>query len=250
MAKGYTLDQLSPEARKRALEELRETDFDRSDELKDLFHNDLEMEFFPTQKIYFSLGYTQGDGVSFYGPFDDLKAFLKEHKLWTRFKKLEPYISVQIDGGRYSSAFGPGTMHVEYELNVGPEDLIPESISDDIAVWEKEERARYRQWEVKTQRRLPKEGPKEWRPKHTEPFEARPRPPRFRKAEERARAKTAFMEKEAEELQAEIQDLVEDMSWRLEKMGYGEIEYWDSEEYLTEMADANDYKFSKEGEWL
>ncbi len=51
-------------------------------------------------------------------------------------------------------------------------------------------------------------------------------------------------------LEKYLQERIIAVAHELEKIGYAEIEYHESDEYIAESADANDYRFTKKGEPL
>lgn len=67
--KVYSFDELSPTAKARAIEDYRPHAWDQadSDVLNDLFKERLDEVGLPTKKLAWSLSYSQGDGVGFYG---------------------------------------------------------------------------------------------------------------------------------------------------------------------------------------
>jgi hypothetical protein len=52
----------------------------------------------------------------------------------------------------------------------------------------------------------------------------------------------------AQEMEKVLESIYKDACKRLEKIGYDDIEYRDSDEYIDEEIEANDYKFDEEGE--
>lgn len=73
----YEFNELSDEAKKRAIEHYRPHAWISHDSgwLSDQFKMDLETLGLPNEDVRWSLGYSQGDGVAFYGLID-LKAYL------------------------------------------------------------------------------------------------------------------------------------------------------------------------------
>jgi hypothetical protein len=49
------------------------------------------------------------------------------------------------------------------------------------------------------------------------------------------------------EFQSDLEEDVKDISRELEKIGYAEIEYRQSEEYIADMFEANDFEFTEDG---
>jgi len=89
----YKFGELSPEAKERAVEEWREEDAGRQwdqyeiDEITEMFERDLEEAGLPHDKVYWSLGHVQGDGVSFEGKLD-LDEYMEKNKLRRQFSSL------------------------------------------------------------------------------------------------------------------------------------------------------------------
>ena len=73
-------------------------------------------------------------------------------------------------------------------------------------------------------------------------------PKRFANAKEKAKQKLARFEAKAKKLEEDLEEWVEDMSRELEKSGYETIEYQNSDEYIVEVLENNDYKFDEEGD--
>ncbi len=64
----YTFDELEDSAKERAREIVGTWNTEwENDCLPDMFAEYLEEQGFPTDKIGYSLGHSQGDGVAFYG---------------------------------------------------------------------------------------------------------------------------------------------------------------------------------------
>ena len=63
----YTFDELNDAAKENARQWFREADFFDSEEISENFATELAELGYPTDDIRFSLGYSQGDGMAFYG---------------------------------------------------------------------------------------------------------------------------------------------------------------------------------------
>ncbi len=87
----YKFDELSPEAKKRAIEQWREKGWawDQSDTetLTEEFKNDLESLGLPHDNVHWQLSYAQGDGVAFEGQIN-VKEYLKKNNLLRDYASL------------------------------------------------------------------------------------------------------------------------------------------------------------------
>jgi hypothetical protein len=89
--KSYKFDELSPEAKKRAIEKWREKGWDWDDfdttQLTEVFEARLEELGLPNENVHWSLISAQGDGVSFEGKID-IQEYLKKHNLLRKYASL------------------------------------------------------------------------------------------------------------------------------------------------------------------
>lgn len=87
----FKIDELSPAAKEKALETHKDINNDFfGDDFKEYMKEALESKGLPSS-TEFSLSYSQGDGVAFYGVVDVMK-FLSAHKLKTYFRNLHALI--------------------------------------------------------------------------------------------------------------------------------------------------------------
>lgn len=181
----YKFDELSPKAKKRALEEwqrLSDEHFDASS-LTESFAYRLEELGLPHDKIGWRLSSSQGDGVAFYGKID-LEEHLKKNSLVKKYQVLAGLI----DGGDLAVKIEKNrSLHMYDHYNTMDLEM---DISRDLSPAE---------------------------------------------------------EKKVKELEEEIQEQIVAVSRQLEKVGYDEIEYQNSDEYLTESIEANDLEFDVSG---
>lgn len=115
----YKFEELSPQAKKHAMEKTRQylmEDYD-SKRLTESFAEQLDEVGLPSDKIYWQLSYSQGDGVGFYGRID-LDEYLEKNRLKSKYAGLyeddfNAYLVFEIEqvgSGRYYHA---NTMRVE-----------------------------------------------------------------------------------------------------------------------------------------
>lgn len=87
----YKFSELSEDAQKKALEQLAEQ-ADRFFEpsfLSEWFRDELGRKFLPWEDLEWSLGYSQGDGVAFYGTIDQLDDLLRSLRKLSKFRPLK-----------------------------------------------------------------------------------------------------------------------------------------------------------------
>lgn len=182
----FKFDELSPKAKERAMRDYLGIggSFD-SEMITESFQERLKDLGLPHQDIRWSLSYSQGDGVAFYGPVD-LEKYLgvrKGPKEWSPRQRdlnaLLDKVEVNIKKRTGSHLYDHwNTMIIETDVT---EDLIP-----------KEQK---------------------------------------------------LLDKLEEDLQRDIIKV----SKELEKEGYSELEYRQSEEYLSEVFDSNEFEFHADG---
>lgn len=190
----YKFEELSEKAKKRAIDDYRNKgwswDQHDNDQLDEIFKQDLEEWGLDDPEVYWSLGYSQGDGVAFSGNLDVKKWISKNAP-----KKFRPLIG-QIE------------VHILHDA-----------------------RLRYHHWnsmgvEISTElERSSRMDPKEW----------------FPGGGGKAIARLI------DEFEAFVEEAVKEFSRGLEKAGYQEIEYKESEEYISDIFEGNDYEFTEDG---
>lgn len=218
--KVFRFEELNEEAKEVARNWWREVDaFDSGELLKEIFEAELTEYGLPTDDIEFSLGYCKGDGVAFYGPWEDLEQHLFTKGWISGMSKegqeiieylvnnydIEAVIERNSFGYRYSHY---GTMDVEvltsFEIKSIAEDMLEdEDINED---------------------------------NHTQ--------------DEYEKILNEYTDKiydAMQELEEVLQSTVELISKNLESLGYDEIEYRESEEVVDELLTVNEYEFTEEG---
>lgn len=135
-------DELSEEAKDSAIENERNSgrrfDDDDASFLTEDFQNQLVEKGFEAVKVFWSLGYCQGDGVAFYGRVypDDLKAKdVIARKLIERLEKAGGEFSIEITGanGWYHHR-NSMTVEVDFENETDDENL-PARLKIVLPVW-------------------------------------------------------------------------------------------------------------------
>lgn len=288
--KPYKFSELSKRAQETAIEEFRKEHddrlFDQTDAsfLTDLFKQDLDDRYGLGQnmEVGWSLGYCQGDGVCFWGPVNVAK-FIKTEQIWKRFGILARVINTtikhsghychynsmsvetELTGDAYSlltppefkqwEAFNLRKDHVDWE-NEGRKALYQRALKDPLYEYER----RRKQWEAKRGT-----GVKAWipdpPPRPPDPGEV-PEPPellpdpvmpkRLERAIEWAEEQWTRIETTlANEFEKYLDERITEISRELEKMGYSEIEYHSSDEYIREELENSpsyeDLEFNEDG---
>lgn len=120
----FQYDELSDAAKAKAREwgaEAAHRYFEPS-HLTDWFREELERKCLPFEDIEWSLSYSQGDGVAFYGTVDDLTGLLRHAKALTKFRGLrdargEWRVDVSLsrnDFGHHYAHWNTMTVNVEW----------------------------------------------------------------------------------------------------------------------------------------
>ena len=191
----FTFRELPKKGQEKAIQDWREAghslDF-IGDDLSEVFKAELNALGLPDDNVQWSLGYSQGDGVAFYGTID-VEEYLRKNKLLKKYKSIAADTSAQLQGenSRYHH-WNSMQVLVYYE-------------GDEI-------------------RDLPEvgSGPKEWRP-------------------------VTDKEKLLAEFEEHLKEHIEEVSRTLEKMGYDEIEYLQSDEQIADTLEANEYEYTADG---
>lgn len=280
----YTIDELSPEARARAIEKFRTHAFDDHDAqmLTKEFETILDERGILNAKANWSLGYSQGDGVCFSGNVD-IAAVIEINKL-EKFSTLswlnnEGHISARVrsDDHRYCHW---NSMTVDVELTGDAGSLFTKSQREELSDWEFDQAKAYedyrREWHLVKERnerpireyeRLEKEwlrhggtGPHDWSPRFrhpgskparlTEPYPSEPivpKPPDLQTALDEAAARWKGIEILTNEFEKWLAEWVKGLSRELEKIGYAEIEYRQSDEAIIEFFNGNEWEFLEDG---
>lgn len=286
----FSINELSPEARKRVLEEWRYKIWGQhdSDWLSETFKEILSERGFMDPKVYWSLSSCQGDGVAFEGyllPPDffkwifsgdpKAKPFVKQAK---SFVFLQDLVSIKVThSGRH---YHWNSMNVEMEVVGNEMDLVPEKHRADVQIWYLDKQDAFESW-MRTKRNIEydrnapirswderandrsrkiKRGPKEWRPPvgpRPEPLNL-PIPPepeldipiRIQRMMDQAVRKFSEIDAVVNDFETFVSGWVKDTSKELEKIGYGEMDYRQSDEAITEFLDENEFTFDENGEEL
>ena len=138
-------DELSEKAKESAIENERSNGrrFDEDDAafLTEDFQNQLAEKGFEAVKVFWSLGYCQGDGVAFYGGVyaDDLKGKDPEtKKLIERLEKAGDEISIEITGANnWYHHRNSMTVEIDFE-NENEEEDLPARLKIALPFWREE----------------------------------------------------------------------------------------------------------------
>lgn len=283
----FSIDELSPEARTRAIDRIRHEAFDDSDAhmLTEEFEQQLEEKGIDNPKANWSLGYCQGDGVCFKGTIDSVKV-IKENKL-KEFKPLLPAAQLGLLSGRIhhegTRSCHWNSMTVDLELRGSVEDLLPRDLLERYRYWEMERRSVFSRWgseryNVQQRNMQPirdwERHVEEWKRRDINVKDWSPRDPRFKPPgpkppigteqdppepvfpmpEDLAAAIAAkqqdwkTIETLTDKYREWLEEWVKNVSRELEKLGYEEIEYRQSDEAIAEYFRNRDAQFLEDGE--
>lgn len=284
----FAFQELSPKAQEKAISNFRykeETwhDWD-SEDLTEQFKQILDEDYGLGKdfKVYWSLSYSQGDGVCFEG-WIDLGKFIEKKKLRDRFGVLLPYVYAKVSNrnGRYCHY---NTMSLEYEAQgVDFRDFMPENTLKQFDVWDDENRRiertnerrieAYRQamsdpqkawahameaWKARrgsgVKAWIPEPPPEAVTPiiKPPELLEEIPMPDHVEHDVQAAEERAKYVEERlSEEFRVYLEEEIENVSKHLEKVGYEEIDYRSSDEYikgeLLENPSYEDREYAEDG---
>lgn len=255
--------------------------------LSEDFENTLEEKGIDGADVNWSLGYCQGDGVCFKGTIDSAKVIqsnkLKEFKPLLPAAKLGLlYGRIHHDDTRSCHS---NSMTVELELRGDATDLLPRDLLEIYQEWKLEYnslsarwgRERYevqernlrarRVWQerVENWEKVRGRTVKDWSPRPGDPFhppgaepahgsEQMPPEPVFPMPEDLRAAIASFdekwktMESLTDKYREWLARWVQQVSKELEKSGYEEIEYRQSDEAIIEELKANDARFTEDGD--
>lgn len=281
----YAIDELAPEVQKKVLDSLRYGFFDDADAhaLTEEFETILEEKGIAGAKANWSLSSCQGDGVCFTGRVN-IPTVIEINKLSPQFDPLVPIYHQDSLSARILNASSRychwNSMAVEVELHDDRMELLPRNLVQQLRYYEEEKAVvmeRYRQqWYLVKERNLKpirdyeklvkdfekreSKGPHEWSPRirHpgykpvplTEPYPPEPvypMPAHLQAAVDEAEVRWKEIETLTNEFQGWLEQWVKDVSRELEKLGYAEIEYRQSDEWIIESFMANDRQFLKDG---
>ena len=199
--KTFKYDDLSDEAKAKAVERYREKgwDWDQDDSTcqTEYFKEILEEKGYSDVELSWSLGYCQGDGVSFYGGSIDVVVIAKRIMSKMAFRRLDELCVEPDYNGRNTSRFS---------------DYLSCSLSGSGAG-----RNNYSSFDYDIESEVEDYYP--------EAFE------------------------KLKEIAGLIEDDVKDLESELEKIGYAEIEYRNSDEQIIESITSNEYDFDEDGDF-
>lgn len=285
--KVYTIGELSPEAKDRAIQKFRESGhaFDGidSDQLTDSFEEFLEDKGIEDPSVNWSLGYSQGDGVCFSGSIE-VRNVIYANKGMRKFLKLAELAMNDLFHARVEKGTGRychwNSMSVETKLDVENDYFMIEAELRELRHLTSEHAKAYREWEylgmeIHRRNTAPERawdtaleawkergggGPREWNPRVRHPGEKPANlneptppapvlllPPHLKEALEEADGKVKKAEALAGEFEKWLEEWVKNLSREMEKNGYSEIEYRDSEEVIIDFMDANEWTFLEDG---
>lgn len=283
----YTIDELSPAARKRAIDLVRDEAFDDHDAqlLTKDFQEILDERGLKNAKVNWGLGYCQGDGVCFSGTVYIPKV-IRENKL-TQFEPLIPLYQEDNLHARVhhkdSRDCHWNSMTIELELNGEPKSFLPTNLRSEMRIWQDEQVRGLALWQQEaylTQMRNREpilrwekdlkdweyhvdSGPREWSPRFrhpgikpaplNEPVPPKPvfpMPTEFREALDAVKVRWDALETLSRQFEKWLEEWVQNLSRELEKIGYAEIEYRQSDEAIAEFLNANEMRFLKDGKEL
>ena len=186
----YNFDELSESAQQSALEWFAQGNQEcyDPDDLTMVFQETLKQWGFPDDQIEWSLSYSQGDGIAFYGGID-VKQYLAHTKQTTKFRDLLRSPNIYIEAYINRNSFGYHYSHYN-TMYVGLD------VSHDS---------------VKL---------------------------------------TANQEILADNLREGLIEHVVEVSQTLERMGYAELEYVTTREYIVEQIEINEYEFTEDGKLI
>lgn len=231
----YTYNELSEKGKEKVRNS--ELSWDDSGIIKEEFEHYLEERGLPTDKIYYSLSYSQGDGVFFGGDID-----------WKKFKK---YFNIDV------SNIDKICKKIPYDSNYDKiktysADLIFEetdfviklSNRGDSMYLEVEDYWIISDMETELQEMAEKlteedESDDDWDDVYDKNYEKLIEETGFKNINDLLN-----------EIEVEFNEIIQDVAKELEKIGYKEIEYLSSDEYIKELCEVNEYKFDKEGNLL
>jgi hypothetical protein len=288
--KPFKFSELSKEAQERAIDKFRNKYYERlfdqidADFLTEQFKQDLDDHYGLGEglKVGWSLGYSQGDGVCFWGQID-VEKFLKTQKQWKKFGILAPVVNATIKhSGHYChwnsmsieteltgdaySLLTPGELKQYESWNLRNEDIDYENqkrktqyqraLKDPLYQYEQ----RLSEWKIKRGT-----GVKAWIPdpppqpptsiEVPEPPKLLPEPvmpKRLKRAIEWAEEQWTQIETTlANEFENYLDERIKEISRELEKNGYAEIDYHSSDECIREELENSpsyaDLEFNEDG---
>lgn len=192
--KVYHFEELSEQAKKKAIEDFRRRgtweQWD-SDDLSEYFKERLmEYGFYSDVRIEFSLGYCQGDGVAFYGEID-FSIWLKNHQDHFTKKELK-----RLEWLNYEFGIGLSTTRNSYGYHYSHYNTMDINVACDGYIGLRD---------------------------------------------------SDLLDEVLNEVEELLKDEVVELSREFERIGYEEIEYKNSDEYIIESIIVNEYEFMEDG---
>lgn len=192
--KVYYFEELSEEAKKKAIEDYRRIgtweQWD-NDVLSEYFKERLmEYGFYSDVRIEFSLGYCQGDGVAFYGEID-FSIWLKNHQDHFTKKELK-----RLEWLNYEFGIGLSTTRNSYGYHYSHYNTMDINVACDGYIGLRD---------------------------------------------------SDLLDEVLNEVEELLKDEVVELSREFERIGYEEIEYKNSDEYIIESIIVNEYEFMEDG---
>lgn len=192
--KVYHFEELSEQAKKKAIEDFRRRgtweQWD-NDVLSEYFKERLmEYGFYSDVRIEFSLGYCQGDGVAFYGEID-FSIWLKNHQDHFTKKELK-----RLEWLNYEFGIGLSTTRNSYGYHYSHYNTMDINVACDGYIGLRD---------------------------------------------------SDLLDEVLNEVEELLKDEVVELSREFERIGYEEIEYKNSDEYIIESIIVNEYEFMEDG---
>lgn len=192
--KVYYFEELSEQAKKKAIEDFRRRgtweQWD-NDDLSEYFKERLmEYGFYDDVQIEFSLGYCQGDGVAFYGEID-FSIWLKNHQDHFTKKELK-----RLEWLNYEFGIGLSTTRNSYGYHYSHYNTMDINVACDGYIGLRD---------------------------------------------------SDLLDEVLNEVEELLKDEVVELSREFERIGYEEIEYKNSDEYIIESIIVNEYEFMEDG---
>lgn len=192
--KVYYFEELSEQAKKKAIEDFRRRgtweQWD-NDDLSEYFKERLmEYGFYSDVRIEFSLGYCQGDGVAFYGEID-FSIWLKNHQDHFTKKELK-----RLEWLNYEFGIGLSTTRNSYGYHYSHYNTMDINVACDGYIGLRD---------------------------------------------------SDLLDEVLNEVEELLKDEVVELSREFERIGYEEIEYKNSDEYIIESIIVNEYEFMEDG---
>lgn len=214
--KEFYYNELNAEAQERARESYRMSDSGaiEGEFIGEIFMESLEERGLPTDDVEFSLSYSKGDGVAFYGRVemtqkllnkldmtDDSRMYIEQAQArgWT--------VDADIVRNHWATHYSHwNTMDVELDAD-DAENIAEELFEDDLSAYE-DGTDEYSEW---------------------------------------LEYYAYLIEDALDQLEVALSQYVKEVSRELEADGYLMLDYYESDEYIADTLEANDYVYNEEG---